>query len=74
MNPIHSRAPITPEQLNAALAHRVFGWRVGPDRFQLPNRGWIPRGRFRPAELMQDAFKPLLAAHPDEYRLIGGKG
>ena len=47
---------MTGKQLTATLAERVMGWRVGPDRFQIGNRGWIPRGRFRPTERLQDAF------------------
>jgi hypothetical protein len=65
---------MTSEQLTAILAVRVMGWRVGPDRFQTGNRGWLARGRFRPTERMQDAFRVLLAAEPSEYTIAGGNG
>jgi hypothetical protein len=62
------------EQLTAVLAERVMGWHAGPERFQMGNRGWIPRGRFRPTERMQDAFRLVLAAEPTEYNMGGGVG
>lgn len=65
---------MTNEQLAAILAERVMGWHVGPERFQMGNRGWIPRGRFRPTERLQDAFRLLLAAEPTEYKMGGGAG
>jgi hypothetical protein len=64
---------MTNEQLAAILAERVMGWHVGPERFQMGNRGWIPRGRFRPTERLQDAFRLVLAAEPTEYNMGGGK-
>jgi hypothetical protein len=60
--------------LTAALVKRVMRWEVRPDRFLTDNRGWIARGRFRPTERMQDAFKLLVAAKPTDYSLGGGNG
>ena len=65
---------MTAEQLTALLAEHVMQWRVGPTRFQMGNRGWLPRSRFRPTERIQDAFRVLLAAEPSEYTMAGGKG
>jgi hypothetical protein len=36
---------MTSEQLTAVLAGRVMGWGVGPDRFLMGNRGWMPSWR-----------------------------
>jgi hypothetical protein len=65
---------MTSERLTSILAERVMGWRVGPDRFQMGNRAWLPRPRFRPTERIQDAFRVLLAAEPSEYTMAGGSG
>jgi hypothetical protein len=65
---------VTNEQLTALLAERLLGWRVGPDRFQMGNRSWRPRGSFQPTKYMQDAFAVLLAAKPIDFRLSGGHG
>ena len=50
---------MTSEHLTAILAERVMGWTVGPDRFMMGNRGWMPRWRFQPAEKLDDAFRLL---------------
>ena len=65
---------MTSEQLTAILARRVMGWGVGPDRFSMGDRRWLPRGRFRPTERIQDAFRVLQAAEPSEYTVVGGNG
>ena len=62
---------MTSEHLAAILAERVMGWTVGPDRFMMGNRGWMPRWRFQPAEKLEDAFRLLEEAAPQEYS-IGG--
>ena len=62
---------MTHDQLTAILAERVMGWSVGPDRFMMGNRGWMPRWRFQPAEKLEDAFRLLEEAAPQEYS-IGG--
>jgi hypothetical protein len=43
---------IREEHLAAVLAERVMRWGVGPDRFLLSNRCWLPRWRFQPTESM----------------------
>jgi hypothetical protein len=62
---------MTSEQLTAILADRVMGWGVGPDRFLMGNRGWMPRWRFQPAEKLEDAFRLLEEAAPQEYSMCG---
>ena len=62
---------MTSGHLTAILAERVMGWPVGPDRFMMGNRGWMPRWRFQPAEKLEDAFRLLEEAAPQEYS-IGG--
>jgi len=56
---------MTEEALTAALAERVMGWKVAPDRFIKSGRSWIPRWRFRPLAEIADAFRLLdhAAAH-----------
>ena len=60
---------MTSENLAALLAERVMGWTVGPDRFLMGNRRWLPRWRFQPAERLQDAFRLLEQAVPEEYSM-----
>ena len=62
---------MTSECLAAMLAERVMGWTVGPDRFMMGNRGWMPRWRFQPAEKLDDAFRLLEEAAPQEYSICG---
>ncbi len=62
---------MTSEHLAAMLAERVMGWTVGPDRFMMGNRGWMPRWRFQPAENLDDAFRLLDEAAPQEYSISG---
>ena len=62
---------MTAEQLTALLAQRVMGWSVGPDRFMMGKRGWTPRWRFQPAEKLEDAFRLLEEAAPQEYSICG---
>jgi hypothetical protein len=62
---------MTSENLTAILAERVMGWSVGPDRFMMGNRGWTPRWRFQPAEKLEDAFRLLEEAAPQEYSICG---
>jgi len=59
------------DKLTMLLAERVMGWGVGPDRFTLGNRRWIAHWRFRPAERIEDAFRLLEAAAPEQYTLLG---
>jgi hypothetical protein len=62
---------MTNDQLTAILAERVMGWTVGPDRFLMGNRGWMPRWRFQPVENLEDAFRLLEQAAPQEYSISG---
>ena len=62
---------MTSENLAALLAKRVMGWGVGPDRFLMGNRGWMPRWRFQPAEKLADALRLLEKAAPEEYNMRG---
>ena len=60
---------MTNDQLAAILAERVMGWSVGPDRFMMGDRRWQPRWRFQPAKRLEDAFRLLEQAAPQEYAL-----
>jgi len=62
---------VTGERLTDFLAERVMGWTVGPDRFLMGNRGWMPRWRFQPTEKLADALRLLEVAAPEEYSLRG---
>jgi hypothetical protein len=62
---------VSNDQLTAVLAERVMCWIVGPDRFMMGNRGWMPRWRFRPAEKLEDAFRLLEEAAPQAYSISG---
>ena len=62
---------MTSENLAALLAERVMGWGVGPDRFLMGNRGWMPRWRFQPTEKLADALRLLETAAPEEYDMRG---
>lgn len=62
---------MTPEHLTALLAQRIMGWTVGPDRFMMGNRGWTPRWRFQPAAKLDDAFRLLEEAAPQEFSICG---
>jgi hypothetical protein len=66
---------MTDESMTAALAERVMGWGVRPDRFVMDNRGWMPRWRFQPTEKIVDAFWLLEQAGPQEYMIqVDDKG
>lgn len=60
---------MTGDQLTALLAERVMGWRVGPDRFLMGHRRWMPRWRFRPAERVEHAHRLLEQAASQEYTM-----
>lgn len=60
---------VSEEQLTAILAERVMCWRVGPDRFLLGGRRWLPRWRFQPAKRIDDAFRLLERVAPQEYSM-----
>ena len=62
---------MTNEQLTAVLVERVMGWTVGPDRFMMGNRGWMPRWRFQPADKLDDAFRLLQEAAPQAFSICG---
>ena len=61
------------DDLTTLLARRVMGWEVAPDRFLLGKRRWLPRWRFQPAERLEDAFRLLERATPQQYT-VGRKG
>jgi hypothetical protein len=60
---------VTPECLTGLLAERIMGWKVGPDRFMMADRRWLPRWRFNPLERMEDASRLLQQAAPEEYAM-----
>jgi hypothetical protein len=62
------------DQITAALAERVMGWRVSPDRFLMGERGWKPRWKFQPSSRLSDAVRLLETAEPDEYAITAARG
>ena len=60
---------MTDDQLAAILADRVMRWTVGPDRFVVDGRRWLPRWRFQPASRLEDAFRLLERAAPEDYAM-----
>ena len=68
------RENIPVRNLTAALAQRVMGWHVALERFVMDGRRWMPSWRFQPLERLQDAFRLLEAADPDEYRIHRRRG
>jgi hypothetical protein len=67
---------VTIENLTATLAATVMGWGIGPDRYLLGHRRWMPRWRFQPAVRLEDAFRLLERVAPQEYSMgeIEGEG
>jgi hypothetical protein len=63
---------MTSEHLTAVLAEKIMRWSIGPDRFMMGDRRWMPRWRFQPTENLIDAFQLLDSAAPDEYSMSGG--
>ena len=53
------------------LAEQVMGWAASGDRYQMSNRSWMPRWRFQPVEKLEDAFRLLEEAGPQEYSICG---
>ena len=60
---------MTNDQLTAILAERVMGWSVGPDRFMMGARRWMPRWRFQPATRLEDAFRLLEKVAQEEFTM-----
>jgi hypothetical protein len=64
-----SEATVTERLACDALAHRVLGWRLAPNRYLQAERTWIPRSRFRPLTDVRDALR-LVDALTKDYSLI----
>jgi hypothetical protein len=60
---------MTDQRLIDGLAVGVMGWTVAPDRFLMGRRRWIPRWRFQPTRILDDAFKLLEKAAPQDYAM-----
>jgi hypothetical protein len=65
---------MTIPKLTALLAQRVMRWNVAPGRYLMENRRWTPAWRFQPAKRIEDAFRLLDAADPEECRIISHRG
>jgi hypothetical protein len=65
---------MTTAELTALLAAKVMRWTVAPNRYLMENRRWIPSWRFQPLERLQDAFRLLDAADPEEYSINSRRG
>jgi hypothetical protein len=61
------------QHLTPLLAERVMGWGVAADRFLLGNRRWIVRRRFQPTVRIEDAFRLLEKAEPEQC-MMGFRG
>jgi hypothetical protein len=57
------------ERLTVELVRQILGWKAGPDRFLMGDRRWLPRWRFQPTERLEDAFRLLEQAAPQEYAM-----
>jgi hypothetical protein len=44
-----------------------MGWRVGPERFMMDARRWLPRWRFQPATRLEDALRLLQRSASQDY-------
>lgn len=55
------------DRLTETLAVQVMGWTVGPERYMLGGRRWIPRWRFRPMARIEDAVRLLERAAAQEH-------
>ena len=64
----------TTKQLTDLLAECVMGWRLAPDRYIKPGRGWMPRWRFNPLARMEDAFLLLDRAGGSYALALGSDG
>lgn len=65
---------MTREALTAVLADRIMGWRVAPGRIMMGGRGWKPSWRFQPTKKLEDAFRLLEAADPDDHSIHCRRG
>jgi|ERR1022692_4235693 hypothetical protein len=65
---------MTTPELTALLAQRVMRWTVHLGRYQMENRRWTPAWRFQPTKNLEDAFRLLEAADPDDYSINSHRG
>jgi hypothetical protein len=65
---------MTTPELTALLAEQVMRWTVAPDRYLMENRRWTPAWRFQPTKRLEDAFRLLDAADPEEYSINSRRG
>lgn len=65
---------MTSTQLTNVLAQKVMGWSVAPGRYLMENRRWKPAWRFQPTKRLEDAFRLLDAANPEEYSISSRRG
>jgi hypothetical protein len=55
--------------LTALLVQHVMGWTVGPNRFLMDGRRWLPKWRFQPTKNIADALRLLHTANVSNYAL-----
>ncbi len=65
---------MTTTELTALLAQRVMRWTVHLGRYQMENRRWAPAWRFQPTKRLEDAFRLLDAADPEEFTINFHRG
>jgi hypothetical protein len=59
--------------MDEMLAEKVMGWRLGPGRFLIDGRRWLPQWRFQPTKNIADAFQLLQRADVVEYALSANR-
>ena len=65
---------LPPGRLTVLQAERVMGWTAKRNRFNTEGGGWTPAWRFQPLRRIEDAFKLLEAADPEEYSIDARRG
>jgi hypothetical protein len=60
---------MTNDKLTSILAERIMEWSIGPDRFMMGGRRWLPRWRFQPVKRIADAMRLLEKASPETYAM-----
>ena len=65
---------MTPTELTTCLVQQVMRWKVQSGRYLMENRSWKPAWRFQPTERLEDAFRLLDAADPEECSMSCRRG
>jgi len=71
---VHGRENIPLGSLNRRFGTARHGLGVGPDRFMMGDRRWMPRWRFQPSDNLMDAFQLLDGARQMNTACRAGNG